>query len=146
MTVGVIHRVEQLAKRVISNKELVISNDEYGTKWIGYKERPPYAMLVPLLEILAESLASTVSSQKTINEYKKLTDSLGGEFKVLLETKIEEIAKVSGTRIAEGINRVRGGDIVVDPGYDGVFGTVKIWPFDSAQDKPENEKEQLSFF
>ena len=28
---------------------------------------------------------------------------------------------------AEGIARVRTGDILIEPGYDGLYGTVKVW-------------------
>ena len=35
---------------------------------------------------------------------------------------------VAGERIAEGIARMRAGDVAVEPGYDGVYGTVRIWP------------------
>lgn len=127
LTVGVMHRVEQLATREIKNEDLRFKNDEYGVKWIGYEKRPPYAMLVPLLEILAESLNTTSFSQKAIFEYKKLTENLGGEFKVLLASKPEDIEKLVGGKISEGIQKVRSGNIVVDPGYDGEFGIVKIW-------------------
>jgi PHP family Zn ribbon phosphoesterase len=145
LTIGVMHRVQQLAGREIDNGELRIENDSFGVKRIGWQKRPPYLMLVPLIEIIAQSLSSTVSSQKTLDEYKKLTGNFEGEFGVLLKTETSEISKISGPKIAEGIKKVRKGDLVIDPGYDGVFGTVKIWSFDSAQDKSE-EKEQLALF
>ena len=139
LTVGVMHRVEQLAARELKT-------DDFGVRWIGYEERPPYVMSVPLLEILAESLETTVGSQKAISEYKNLTANFGGEFGVLLNAETSEIAKTSGSRVAEGIKKVRGGDIVVEPGYDGVFGTVKIWPEGKDVAKEEEEKEQLALF
>lgn len=145
LTVGVMHRVDELSDRE-GEKDLKVENDEFGTKWIGYKKRPPYIMMVPLLEILSESLKSGVSSQKVLNEYKKLTDNFGGEFNVLLETKIEDISKFSGPKVAEALEKVRTGDIVVEPGYDGVFGTVRIWPLDDARGKPQKEEEQMSLF
>lgn len=145
LTVGVIHRVEQLASRNIEGK---MDNSELGIRWVKHPEdrRPPYVMLVPLLEILAESLKTTTGSQKAISEYKNLTDNFGGEFGVLLDTKTSEIAKISGPRVAEGIKKVRSGEIVVEPGYDGVFGTVKIWPEGKDVAKEEEEKEQLALF
>jgi PHP family Zn ribbon phosphoesterase len=146
LTVGVMHRVQHLAGRVIENGELKIENDKFGVKKIGWQKRPPYVMLVPLIEIIAESLSSTVSSQKSLNEYKKLTSNFRGEFGVLLKTKIEEIRKISGPKIAEGIKKVRAGDLVIDPGYDGVFGTVKIWPEREDVAKTEEEKNQLALF
>ncbi|MDP3998877.1 MAG: endonuclease Q family protein [bacterium] len=147
LTVGVMHRVEKLASR---NIKCQMTNDKSGTKWVKNEEspaRPPYAMLVPLLEIIAESMRSTPSSQRVINEYNNLTDSFNSEFAVLLETPAPEIAKISGEKVAEGISRVREGKIVVDPGYDGVFGVVKIWgDHGVSADESEQKKDQLSLF
>lgn len=152
LTVGVMHRVEELVTRQLRTEDLELRTDENGVKWIGYKERPPYAMLVPLLEILAESLETTSFSQKALIEYKKLTDNLGGEFKVLLESKPEEIEKLAGSKVAEGVQKVRSGNIVVDPGYDGEFGIVKIWgeekvePSSPRLNRDSEDKEQLELF
>ena len=45
---------------------------------------------------------------------------------VLLKTSISEIEKVSGADIASAINKVRIGDLFIQPGYDGEYGIVKI--------------------
>jgi PHP family Zn ribbon phosphoesterase len=95
------------------------------------------------MEILSEALSSSISSQIVESEYNRLTENFGSEFTVLLKTPIEEIAKIAGEKVAEGILRVRSGQVSIDPGYDGVFGTVKIWSFDKAQDEPEK---QMSLF
>jgi uncharacterized protein (TIGR00375 family) len=129
LTVGVMHRVEQLATRP--------ENYRPGN-------RPPYQMLVPLLEILAESLNSATSSQCVLNEYNNLTNNFGNELTVLLKTKPEEIERISGERVADGIKKVRAGEIVVEPGYDGVFGTVKIWP--QSVDVSLERETQMSLF
>lgn len=152
LTVGVMHRVEQLAGR--EEKDLQVENIKIeGTKMEGicsrtFPERPPYVRLVPLLEILSEAIGGLPTSQKILGEYQRLTDNFGGEFKVLLNTEEEDIVKISGERVAEAINKVRTGDIVVDPGYDGVFGVVKIWEDKKKTDAGggEKPKEQLSLF
>ena len=143
-TVGVMQRVQQLAGRELKTQN---SNLKTGVKIIydEKKIRPPYVMLVPLMEILAEALGTGVSSQNVLNEYNKLTEAFGSEFGVLLKAPLEEITKISGQRIAEGIKKVRVGDIVVEPGYDGVFGTVKIWPESKDVAKTE-EQGQMSLF
>jgi len=144
LTVGVMHRVQQLAEREVKSQK---SNLTTGVKIIydEKKSRSPYVMLVPLMEILAEAMNVGVSSKNVLNEYNKLTDAFGSEFKVLLEAPLEEIVKISGEKAAEGIEKVRSGDIVVEPGYDGVFGTVKIWPEGEDVAKVENQ-EQMSLF
>ena len=146
LTVGVMHRVEQLGSRELKTENLKIETDDFGVRKIGFQKRPPYVMLVPLIEIIAESLSSTVSSQKSLNEYEKLTNNFGGEFGVLLRTKTEAIKKISGSRVAEGIKKVRTGDLVIEPGYDGVYGTVKIWSEGEEVAKKEENKEQLAMF
>ena len=126
LTVGVMHRVEELATRPADYQP---------------KNRPPYKMLVPLMEILSESLGAGVSSQTVVNEYNRLTGRLGSELAILLKTDPLEIAKIAGEKIAQGVKKVRDGEIVVDPGYDGVFGTVRIWG-----EKEAEEKKQMSLF
>ena len=63
----------------------------------------------------------------------------------MYKRQADEIAKISGGRVAEGIKKVRVGDIVVEPGYDGVFGTVKIWPESKDVAKTEDQG-QMSLF
>lgn len=145
LTVGVMRRVEELATRkteeVKTDKKII----GRGVKGIGWGNRPPYVRLVPLMEILAESLNCGFSSQRVLNEYIRLTDVLSPELRILIEEPIEKIAKVAGERVAEGVKKVREGDIVVDPGYDGVFGTVKIWSTDEGKASGAEEK-QMSLF
>lgn len=126
LTVGVMSRVEDLASVDIETKGEI---DKFGVRWIKDKEekRTPYVMMVPLLEILSEALQSGVSSQKVQTAYEQMISSLGSEFKILLDTQLSEIEKTFGPRISEAIAKVRKGDIVIEPGYDGVFGKVKIW-------------------
>lgn len=60
--------------------------------------------------------------------YLKLTSDLGGELSVLTTAPLADVAALSDERTAEGVGRVRAGEVQVEPGYDGLYGTVKIWP------------------
>jgi len=116
LTIGVMHRVEQLADKQRS--------EDYVAKG-----RPAFKRLVPLLEILAEAKGGAVNSDKVHEEYKKLVSHFGSEMNILLKASLSDLEKVASIyAVVEGIDKVRRGDIVVEPGYDGVFGVVRIWP------------------
>jgi len=126
LTVGVMHRVEQLANQKVREE---IKTDEFGVKW-SYDptgNHPPFVKLVPLIEIVAESLSMTVASQKVKTVFDEVCAKLGSEIEILFKVPIPEISKAAGERIAEGIAKVRSGDIVIKPGFDGQYGVVKIW-------------------
>src|SRR3989344_3498763 len=125
LTVGVMERVEVLATR--ENVQLKIENVQGVIKSKEFPNRTGYRMLVPLLQIIAEAFNTAPTTQKVLNEYKKLISTLGSEIKVLTKVSIDDIAKISGPKIAEGVDKVRKGDLLIDPGFDGVYGVVKIW-------------------
>lgn len=145
LTQGVEQRVGELAGR--SEEDLKLTKTKMGMIASGaFPKRPPFVMLVPLQEIISECLGSPVASPKVQTPYRQLTDALGGEFSVLLKAVHADIAKIAGERVAVGVEKVRTGDIVIDPGYDGVFGVVKLWR--DGKEKPliDASKEQLSIF
>lgn len=149
LTEGVFMRVEQLSDKKLMGRAIA-KNNEQGLKWYtdNLHIQPPYVKLVPLLEIVAEGLHSTVASQKTKDMFSKLCKELGSELEVLLRKPINEIEKVSNNKIAEGVLKVREGNIAIDPGYDGEFGKVKIWAEAEAASTLRNAKvdpSQLSF-
>lgn len=111
LTVGVMHRVEQIADREASFEDA---------------KRPPFKSLVPLLEIIAESQDLQPNSKKVQSDYLKLISRFKNEFNILLDEPIENIRR-ENEKIAEGIKRVREGKLSISPGFDGVFGKVKIW-------------------
>ena len=145
LTVGVMERVEKLAGRKIG--EIGIIRDDKGiVKSLNFP-RPGYRKLVPLLQIIAEAFGTAPTSQKVINEYKKIVTILGEEIKVLTKVDTQEIAKLAGPKVAEGVDRVRKGELVIDPGYDGVYGVVKIWNGrESGQEEVKVETPQLGLF
>ncbi len=149
LTVGVMHRVDDLARRTeaevgltpVAAPDTSLQSVFYGS--VAFPTRPPFTMVVPLLEIIAEAVGAPVTSPKVQLPYFRLTDEVGSEFFVLFEAAAESIARIAGERVAEGIERVRQGKLHIDPGYDGVFGVVTIWNQAEAG-IAESGKEQLS--
>jgi uncharacterized protein (TIGR00375 family) len=140
LTVGVMHRVEELSSR--SSQEVIGDRNHLIKSQNG---RPPYFMSVPLLEIIAEVLKTNVASQAVMGQYLQMITAFGSEFDILLKTPIEFIDKNFGEETALAIDKVRKGEIYVDPGYDGVFGIVKISSNKKEDEKPD-KKEQMSLF
>lgn len=124
LTPGVLQRVEELAQR----QAYVPGNGSAR----GAGGRPPFKSLVGLQQIVAESVGRGVNTKGVQTQYQRLVAELGSELYILTDAAIADIAAVGGERIAEGVERVRKGDIAIEPGYDGVFGKVSVWHADAA--------------
>lgn len=103
--------------------------EELADRNPGHRDEkfPSSKHLVPLQEIIAESFSSSPKSKKVQQEYADLMNRYGGEFNILLDMSSEELAKSINPKIVDGINRVRAGKIEIEPGYDGVYGKVKVF-------------------
>ncbi len=136
LTEGVLLRLQEL-----SNKDTFLDNktiDFNGVLWLtdSSKTHPPFVKLVPLLEIIAESFAVGVGSKKVQLQFSLLCEKLGTELDILLRTPLTDIATVAGERIADGVRKVRKGEVVIEPGFDGEYGKVTLWGKES-NDKPQ---------
>lgn len=112
LTIGVEHRVEELADRPA------------GFRPEGAK---PFESLIPLPELIACTAGVSAGSKKVQEEYFRLLEALGPEFPLLREVPVEEIARVSGPLVAEGIRRMRAGEVLRTPGYDGEYGVISVF-------------------
>ena len=147
LTVGVMERVEKLASAPTNLKTTL---DEFGVTWVEDPTglHPSYVKLVPLVEIISESVQVMPGSLKVLNLFDEMVNKFGSELAVLLKTSITDIEKLFGERIAQGIDKVRKQDISVSPGFDGEFGKVKIWDESDKQQgiSKEVEESQLGLF
>ncbi|MXY49588.1 MAG: AAA family ATPase [Gemmatimonadetes bacterium] len=112
VTVGVMARVEALADR------------EEGKK-------PPRARhffsVIPLPEIIGEAKQVGPATKTVDTVYQAIVSRLGSELDILLDIPEDDIAQVGGTLIAEGIRRMRIGEVDILPGYDGDYGVIKLF-------------------
>lgn len=111
LTVGVLNRVNQLADRT-SEQACTFVRNSY--------------QIIPLFDILSHHLGVADTSKKVQKMYHTMLQSIGSEFDILLKTPLEDIAKASTPAIAQSIAKLRSGDVVVQPGYDGVYGQVQF--------------------
>ena len=127
ITIGVDHRVLQLSDRKDGEER---------------KNKKPFEYLVPLPEVIAASTGKTPASKKVQEQYETMIHKLGSEFEILREIPVEEIRKETGYMIAEGIRRLRDGQVKRTPGFDGEYGVIRLFE----QDEIENPNGQMSFF
>ncbi|MDY6935972.1 MAG: UvrD-helicase domain-containing protein [Spirochaetota bacterium] len=113
VTKGVMHRVAELADRFnLKNSD----NKNY------------YYSITSLSDLLAEMLGKKNSSTKTVqNEYFRLIRELGPELNILLFADNNEIREQGGELLAEGVQRLRDGKIIIDEGFDGEYGRIKVF-------------------
>jgi len=87
-----------------------------------------YRRIVPLEEVIAEALGKKGRASKAVQDlYDRLIRALGPEFDILLDRPTAEVARVAGERAGEAIGRMRRGSLAIRPGYDGVFGQVRLF-------------------
>ena len=121
LTLGVLHQVQE-ASAVMSNA--IIDGEGFIRSSRG---RPPFLRLVPLADIIAETLGRGPASKGVQQEYLRVVRELGGELRALAHAGDADLESVAGERLAQAILKARMGDVMVDPGYDGLYGTVRVW-------------------
>ena len=113
LTVGVMHRVEDLADR----PEEVAPPATAGTT----------QSLVPLPEILSEILEVGPKSRQVSRHYESLLGRLGPELPLLNSVPLEDIRPTTSSLVAEAVSRLRRQEVVREAGYDGVYGTIRLF-------------------
>ncbi|MDH4322416.1 MAG: UvrD-helicase domain-containing protein, partial [Desulfobulbaceae bacterium] len=112
LTVGVLHRVMELADR---NEPLSPAN------------APTVESLIPLTEVLGEILGTGPASKAVMGQYGRLINLFGSEFGLLRSTPVADIGSRYSPVLAEAISRMRSGKVIRQPGYDGEFGVIKVF-------------------
>jgi PHP family Zn ribbon phosphoesterase len=94
----------------------------------GENGRPPFRMLVSLRQIIAEALDVGPNTKTVARTYSALIGAIGSEMDILIGAPIQDIDRAAGERVAGGVARVRRGEVSIEPGFDGQYGTVRVWP------------------
>ena len=111
LLVGVLNRVDELADR------------EFG---FTPARAVPFKSVIPLEEIIAETLDVGTASKKVSAMYEQMV-ARTPEFEILLDLDEDQIAAIGSPDIAKSILRVRQGQIHVEGGYDGLFGKIHLY-------------------
>jgi uncharacterized protein (TIGR00375 family) len=112
VTVGVMNRVGKLADR------------EEGYRPEG---APIFHSLIPLQELIAETLKVGASSKKVARAYQALLEQLGNEHTILMNSPLDDIERAGSPLLREAVARMRAGNVRIIPGYDGEYGKVRTF-------------------
>ncbi len=113
MTIGVAHRVEELAER------------EEGFRG---KNAKPYSHLIPLTEIISKAYGKGITTKKVADIYQESLKAGANELDILMSVSAEKLAKHCHRALVELIIKNRNEKIAFKPGFDGVYGEPIIEP------------------
>ena len=116
LTVGVLHRVLALADRTEA--------PEPGKD---------FSSLVPLPEIVGELLHCGPKSKKVQEKYADLLGKFGSEMDILQSVPTADLGH-AWPELGEAIRRMRAGQVIRQGGYDGEYGTIRL--FDEEENTP----------
>jgi DNA helicase II / ATP-dependent DNA helicase PcrA len=111
-TIGVQHRVDLLADR------------PEGYRVPG---AAGFTSFVQLPEILGEIAGVGPKSKSVTAQVTALVERFGPELSILGEVPLSDLAAGAPSIVAEAIGRLRRGDVRRDAGYDGVYGTIRLF-------------------
>lgn len=118
LTVGVLHRVLELADRE-ATPEL--------------PREPEVRPLIPLAEVVGEILDVGPTSRRVQERYSRLLRELGPELDILCSLPEADI-RAHWEPLGEAVARMRRGQVFREGGYDGEYGTVRVFAPDELAD------------
>jgi DNA helicase II / ATP-dependent DNA helicase PcrA len=112
LTIGVLHRVEELADRPAGQRPAGAAR---------------YANMVSLPEIIGEMRGTGPKSKRVTIEVDRLVATLGPELAILFDVDPADIARAGGSLLAEAISRLRRGEVTKEGGFDGEYGVIRLF-------------------
>ncbi len=114
ITLGVLYRVNQLADRPQPVNPLP-------------PRAAPFRSLIPLDEVLSELFGVGPQSKTVLQKYDELLTRVGPELFLLERAPLEDLARVGSSLLAEAVRRMRAGQVIRDAGFDGEYGTIRLF-------------------
>lgn len=109
LTVGVLHRVLELADRPVPPKP--------GAGFLS---------LIPLPEIVGEILHCGPKTKRPQQKVAELTRRFGPELTLLLDTPLTDVGR-HWPELGEALRRMRAGQVIRQGGYDGEYGVIRLF-------------------
>ncbi|HEX2225370.1 MAG TPA: endonuclease Q family protein, partial [Thermoanaerobaculia bacterium] len=112
LTVGVMHRVEELADR---------DEDQ------GRPAEVRFRSLVPLPEVLSELHGVGAKSKAVEESFQRIVTRLGPELDILESIPLEDVGRAGEPLLQEALGRLRAGQVRRESGYDGEYGVIRLF-------------------
>jgi uncharacterized protein (TIGR00375 family) len=112
LVLGVLHRVVALADRPKGTRPDNALPNEY---------------IIALPELLAGIYDCGAGTKKVARAYQTLLERFGPELTILREIPVTEFENAEPPLLAEAIRRVRAGNVIRQPGYDGQYGSIRVF-------------------
>jgi len=106
LTIGVEHRVEELADRPPGFKP---------------ENAVPYIDLIPLIEIISRITGKGMTTKSVWQDYMSWINRFGDEFKIMLDVPEEKLLDFD-EQVGKAIIMVRNRQVKIKPGFDGEYG------------------------
>lgn len=120
VTVGVLNRVEALADRPEGSPPPKTAGEVRS--------------LIPLAEILGEVYQCGPATKKVTQACERLFTEVGPELPLLGQTALEAVPKTLHPLFPEALRRLRAGQVIRQPGFDGEYGVIRLFaPFELAE-------------
>lgn len=125
LTLGVLHRSQVLAAKARVNPE------------IERESRPSQSFrhIIPLSEIISHAIQSNPNTKRSNAFYEHLINHFGSELNILLNADHKDLTHIPpwgsqgsiiGPAFAEAVLAARAGNVTVEAGYDGVYGSAML--------------------
>lgn len=128
LTIGVLHRVSDLADRKLGFRP---------------ERAVPFQYVVPLTTVISKAIRRPETSAVVLEEYSKLIRYFGSEFAVY-ESDEARLRLATSKEIADALVRVNSGKISWVPGHDGVFGRLILGESDAGIKKGAVDRKQMN--
>ncbi len=119
------NRCPKCGKHMVKGVEQRV--EEFSDRPFGFRPEHAidYVSMLPLSEVIAKVFnVDSPSSKRVWSEYNKLVSRFGSEYTVLLDADVKSIAEVSSKAVAKAIDDMRSRRMRIEPGYDGLYGTI----------------------
>ena len=117
VTLGVMYRVGELADRQRPPEPLP-------------PRAAPFRSLIPLEEVLGEICGVGPQSHTVQQKYEEILSRLGAELFILEHAPPEDVARAGSPLLAEAILRMRQRRVIRQGGFDGEYGTIRLFTKD----------------